>query len=129
MAATVALRDPTDKAFSQATGFFIAPRIVVTCAHVTEEVIGDRDFIAESNGRHFALRATADGCFKNDEGLDVAFLTLAEESEPEHSYVVVSDGLVIGDRLWAFGFPEGRYQGGKPANFVCEGFSKLHQGT
>ena len=101
----------------------------MTCAHVIEEDTGDRVFEAEADGRQFTLRATADECFKSDEGLDVALLRLAEESGPEHSYVVVSNALVTGDRLWAFGFPEGRYHGGKPANFVCEGFSKLRQGT
>ena len=52
-------------------------------------------------------------------------LRLAEGAGPEPDYVLGADGLATGDRLWTFGFPEGRYQGGKPAKFVCEGFSRI----
>ena len=58
-----------------------------------------------------------EGYVRNDEGLDIALLELAEESEPGHDYVLVSSRLAEGDRLWTFGFPEGTtYQGGMPAD-------------
>ena len=128
-AATVALRIPGHKGSGRATGFFIAPRIVATCAHVIEGDPDGREIEAEAGRRQFTLRATTKECFRSDEGLDVALLQLAEESEPGPGYVLVADGLAAGDRLWTFGFPEGRYQGGKPAGFVCEGFSGLRQGA
>jgi GTP pyrophosphokinase len=128
-AATVALRIPADKGTGRATGFFITPSIVATCAHAVAGKLGDREIEAEAGPRRFILRATTRECFQSADGLDVALLRLAEESEQELGPVLVANVLAAGDRLWTFGFPEGRYQGGKPANFVCEGFSKLRQGA
>jgi guanosine-3',5'-bis(diphosphate) 3'-pyrophosphohydrolase len=128
-AATVALRIPAGEGSGRATGFFIAPRIVATCAHVFREQSGDHEVEAKAGGQQFTLRATTSERFRSDEGLDVALLWLAEESEPGHDYVLVANELAIGDWLWTFGFPEGTYEGGQPASFVCEGFSKVRQGA
>ena len=123
----MALRIPYRKGSSRATGFFIAPEIVVTCAHAIEiEDDSDRlEIQAEAGSQQFVLRVTTEECFRSDDGLDVAMLRLAEGAGPEPDYVLGADGLATGDRLWTFGFPEGRYQGGKPASLVCEGFSRI----
>lgn len=125
--ATVALRIPGGKGSARATGFFIAPKIVATCAHILGEEPGDYEVEAEAGGRQFTLRATTGEYFRTREGLDVALLRLAEQSGPEHGYVLVAERLEIGDRLWTFGFPEGTYEdgayeGGQPGEFRVRGF-------
>ena len=151
-AATVSLRIPVENGTGQATGFFIAPRIVATCAHVFKG-LEDQEIAGAVDGQHFKLRASDIECFQNHEGLDVALLRLAEAPQPEQDeapqpgqdeapgpghdeapgpdrdYVLVSNELALGDWLWTFGFPVGTYAGGQPADFKCLGFSKLHQGA
>ena len=79
---------------------------------------------AVAGDQAFALRAAQGRYFRDDKGLDVALLQLADDSAPAHDYVLVSDEIAVGDQLWTFGFGDQLYRGGKPATFSFEGFSR-----
>ncbi|MEU1725550.1 trypsin-like peptidase domain-containing protein [Nonomuraea sp. NPDC005692] len=128
--ATVALTGGTGG--RTGTGFFVAPGLVVTCAHVLadqgealpEEIVGQ----VVSEGAAIRLRTRPEWYFRDDAtGLDVAFLADAEQHERRP--VLLSPELEVGDRLWAYGHPDGLFRAGQPATFVYEGSSRRSPGS
>jgi GTP diphosphokinase / guanosine-3',5'-bis(diphosphate) 3'-diphosphatase len=102
---------------------------VATCAHVISGDPDGREILAIAGLRTFTLRATASRYFRDDTGLDVALLHLADDSEPSHDHVLASDEIKVGDHLWTFGFGDKVYGGGKPASFDFEGLSRRLPGS
>jgi len=110
------------------SGFFVAPGVVVTCAHVVapclddlpEEVHG----LTTSGGR-LRLRASGSAYMRDDRGLDIAFLRTAGDGNlSDLPYVLLSPRIEVGDEVWTYGHPEGRFRGGQPASFKYEGCSR-----
>ncbi|WP_248963371.1 serine protease [Sphaerisporangium perillae] len=114
----------------EGTGFFIAPGLVLTCAHVlapadrplpaaVEAVWGERMLDLEvMPGR---VRPEAGG------GPDLALLRTPRDLD--HPFVSLSDAAEPGDELWIYGYPRGRYREGEPVRAFCEGVSVRSGGT
>ena len=106
------------------SGFFVAPGIVVTCAHVVESQRlspGDTDpaidiVLSGSNERH-AVQRRSGGDWHED---DVALLQLV--NPVEHSCVLLAAGLLPRDPLHSFGFPDNHPEG-IPTSLDADGFT------
>ena len=106
------------------TGFFVAPGIVVTCAHVIESQRlspGDTDPVIEivlsGSGERHAVQRRSGGDWCDD---DVTLLQLV--SPLEHSCVLLAGGLLPRDPLHSFGFPDNHPEG-IPTNLDADGFT------
>ncbi|SNT63029.1 Trypsin-like peptidase domain-containing protein [Actinomadura meyerae] len=107
------------------TGFFVAPGLVATCAHVlaaTPEALP-----ARVRGRLVALGSDLDlrtdpGRFFRDTatGLDLALLT----ADGVDRAVTTSAQLRTQDLLWTFGHPAGQFRAGQHASFTYQGDSR-----
>lgn len=94
------------------SGFFIAPRTILTTKHIlTEAIVGARYKISQS-GREFAAHVIA-----VPEELDLAVL---EADEPSQFWLSLDRSPAIGDRLLAFGFPN-NHPGGDSFTAKVEG--------
>ncbi|WP_327332450.1 trypsin-like peptidase domain-containing protein [Streptomyces anulatus] len=136
-AATVALTVPSQGVAPQSvgTGFFVAPGLVATCAHVVAEdgrslpelVHGS----AGPEGQKIRLRPSAEYWFRDAAaGLDLAFLRVEPEGdsrsrrqEPQ-TWVLFDDGLVHGDKTWVWGHPDGMFRAGQSAELDYQGPSR-----
>lgn len=109
------------------TGFFIRPDTVVTCAHVLTQAAGTlpaqvRGRLAP-DGRPVMLATSPDRCFRDeDTGLDLALLRLVDDADVQP--VLLSAVVAVGDPLWTYGHPDGRFRAGQPATFTYEGESR-----
>jgi Trypsin-like peptidase domain len=127
--ATVALSGPSGL---EGTGFLIAPRLVLTCAHVITGGSGRLpDFVTASapawpSGLKLAVRA--DG-FRPAAagGPDLALLEAADDLPGIPA--LIAGQVDPGDELWAFGYPKGKYRGGEPVVYRYEGPSQTADGT
>jgi Trypsin-like peptidase domain/NACHT domain len=124
--ATVALSAGT----KVGTGLFIASGLVLTCAHVVEEVIGSTPSTAHSGGSRLVqgewrkqpvtLEVLSEWFRpKEDGGPDLALLRV--RGELAHPVACLSGTAEPGDELWAYGYPDGLYRGGDPLTFTFEG--------
>ncbi|MEU6206084.1 serine protease, partial [Micromonospora musae] len=130
-AATVAIEVPsaTGAVARRGTGFFIAPGIVATCAHVLTD--NEQPLPELMRGRVVAaktqmlLRASADSFFRTAAGLDLALLKVEEiTAVVEPPPVLPSPVVDVGDVLWTYGHPDNMFRAGQPASFVYEGQSR-----
>jgi hypothetical protein len=124
-AATVQL----DTDWSLGTGFFIAPGIVATCAHVVESDYGIparavRGRLVAADRNPVLEIVKADGWFSRggDEGHDMAFLH-AQDCDDIRP-VLVAPGAAPTDPMWTFGHPDGDFRNGFSANVTYEGPSQ-----
>jgi hypothetical protein len=109
------------------TGFFVAPGVVATCAHVLAK---SRDFLpAEisgtifATGREFALEATPEWYFReHPDDVDLAFLHAPQALDVP--YVLLSDAVAVGDPMWAYGHPRA-FLGGDSALLTYQGPSRI----
>lgn len=103
------------------TGFFIAPELVLTCAHVVRA--GDR-VTAAMRGGGVDLELFADPRWYRSKGPDGDGPDLALLRAPkglDHSVVCLAAEVVPGDELWSFGHPQGAYRAGESVSFRAEG--------
>ncbi|MFI6317495.1 HEAT repeat domain-containing protein [Nonomuraea sp. NPDC050556] len=116
-AATVAIAVPSLS--SLGTGFFVAPGVVATCAHVLEPGLA-----IEGTLGGVALEFTCEPghYFRDASGLDLAFLTVVGEP-PRVTPVTLCGAAEVGDPLWTYGHPKGAFRAGQPATFSYEGSS------
>lgn len=115
---------------AEGTGFFVAPGLVLTCAHVVGAVATQVEVAARWRGRDLTLTVVpewvrpsgADGS-----GPDLALLRVPES--PEHPVVCLAPVMEPGDELWAYGHPQGRYRAGDSVTFTAQGPSRrTHDG-
>ncbi len=99
------------------TGFFVAPRLIVTCAHVIRDAGGRQINVCWQEQNHTALvrSVSQDACF------DLALLELCEQV-PYHPCVYLGESIEPGDELYSYGYTDD-YSNGEPATFECEGSS------
>ncbi len=93
------------------TGFFVAPGLILTCAHV----IGDKpsgDIEAHWNGQAYPAQITS--C---DVDHDLALLSV---SIKEHPCVLLREEVSPFDSLYCYGYTD-QYSAGEPATFSLEG--------
>lgn len=101
-------------------GFFIAPRLVVTCSHVVGRQVKDGSGIALEQWASGAIKPLAGttvlGNFPED---DIAFI---QTVEPSPIYAPLSQEARQGDKLTALGYPDG---GNRQ---VLDQFSAVYEG-
>ncbi|MET8254057.1 HD domain-containing protein [Micromonospora sp. NPDC005197] len=131
LAATVLIevKDGSEKR-RQGTGFFVAPRVVATCAHVlakADEPLPKSVFVTPKALPHRQLEIEVDEkrCFRETSGIDLAFLTIPPGVDINRtSCALVSDVMAVKDELWAYGFPQNGYGGGSSVSFIYQGPSQ-----
>lgn len=130
-AATVAL-EVTASATGQsvrATGFYVTPGIVVTCAHVLSETpAGLPRYVSGRlmNGQSIQLETVPEWYMRTDpHGIDLAFLRAP--GIPGAQHVLLSGALALGDFVWTYGHPTGQFRGGQSAEFTYLGPSRLQE--
>jgi hypothetical protein len=123
--ATVALEVPGRPAERpiRATGFFVAPGIVATCAHalsdsratLPSQVVG---YLAD--GQSIALETVPEWYLRaGPGGLDLAFLRTLDAPEVPHA--LLSSSVALQDPMWAYGHPAGQFHAGQSAVFTYLG--------
>ncbi|MFD5110414.1 trypsin-like peptidase domain-containing protein [Streptomyces cinereoruber] len=111
------------------TGFFVAPGVVATCAHVVADSAMElpRRIVGRIASRSLALELEArpEQYFLTPEGgLDLAFLQVTDTERRENPAALpLLDQLTIGDALWTHGHPSGMFRAGQSATFTYEGTS------
>lgn len=130
VATTVAITVPTGSSRSDVgSGVFVAPGLVITCAHVVADEAGaPRADVVHGQWQDKTLdlhvvpawvRPWAQGT-----GPDLALLRVDGERPLEHPWAELRDVVRIGDDLWTYGYPEGQYRHGDSVSFRYEGRSQ-----
>ncbi|MEU2121131.1 trypsin-like peptidase domain-containing protein [Nocardia niwae] len=102
------------------TGFFVAPGLVLTCAHVVPEGLGTvsavwaGETLALAVVPEWRLPSGPDGT-----GPDLALLRL--ERTIDHPVVCLAFDIEPGDELWGYGHPDGVYRAGDSVTFRATG--------
>jgi hypothetical protein len=108
------------------TGFFVAPKQVLTCFHVVKKANTgtskpiqifwqNQVYLAEilklpkDNNQEIGLRT-----------IDLALLKL-QDSFPDHPCVFLDESTRVGEKLYSYGYTD-QHKDGDPATFECEGF-------
>ncbi|HLP89740.1 MAG TPA: trypsin-like peptidase domain-containing protein [Nostocaceae cyanobacterium] len=99
------------------TGFFVATRLILTCAHVVKAAGKQQIKVWWQNQQYTAVIKF----LSSDESLDVALLELCEPVI-NHPSVYLGESVEPGDRLYSYGYTD-NYSNGEPATFECEGSS------
>ncbi|HAC63148.1 MAG TPA: hypothetical protein DCF68_06305 [Cyanothece sp. UBA12306] len=86
------------------SGFFVTPRLIVTCAHVCQKAHGKRIFI-EIKDTQKCYFVKVKFCSEDEKILDLAVLEL-EDTRAEFSYVYLDETINIEDQLDTFGYPD-----------------------
>lgn len=102
------------------TGFWVAPRSLLTCAHVVRDSRGEAIASIEVWWQDCPTpyQAVVDGELFPQ--ADLALLKL--EAAIEHPCVCLDDSLENGDRLYAFGYTDD-YPQGEPRDFIYTGLT------
>ena len=117
------------------TGFFVAPGLIITCAHVVEwafkqklpvEVhLWNNQFIGQASLQQFLLEQipVKDAVNVRDNLYpDLALLQIDMVQHPEYPYVYLDDRVTYDDKLYSYGYIM-LYQSGDEARFVYDGKS------
>ncbi|MER6375522.1 trypsin-like peptidase domain-containing protein [Streptomyces mirabilis] len=133
-AATVALtvRSSGAAPWAVGTGFFIAPGLVATCAHVVADSAESLPEVVHgqvgTDGREIRLRPRPEHYFRDTGvGFDLALLQVVPDEDPlDHadSWVLFDRGLLDGDNVWAWGHPDGMFRGGQAVELAYQGPSR-----
>jgi hypothetical protein len=89
------------------SGFFVTPRLILTCAHVCEIGKGKQIYI---HWREQPYPVKVRFCSQDIEALDLALLEL-EDSTLNAPHVYLNERINIGDNLYNFGYPDNYAQG------------------
>lgn len=99
------------------TGFFVAPGLLLTCAHVVKASRDRTDSVlVEWEGRSYT--ATIEQCL-DTEYPDLALLKI-EQKMGGHPCVYLHESVDLGDKLYCYGYTD-NYRNGDSATFECEG--------
>ena len=101
------------------TGFFLAPGLVLTCAHVVGAASGT--VTAQWRGTTFALTSIPEWYHPQGDvnGPDLALLQAP--ATLDHPVVCMAEAVEPGDELWGFGHPQGPSRDGDSVVLRAEG--------
>jgi hypothetical protein len=102
------------------TGFFVAPGLILTCAHVVKDKTGQpatQPIKVHWRGKDYPAQIEK---FRPPDYPDLALLRA--EKLPTHPCVYLDSDVQLDDKLYSFGYPEG-YPNGDPVYFDYEGLS------
>ncbi|MEV3853725.1 HEAT repeat domain-containing protein [Streptomyces sp. NPDC050095] len=120
---------PDGEPLAVGTGFFVAPGVVATCAHVVATSAAElpRRVVGRIASRSLVLELQAHPeryFLTPGDGLDLAFLQVTDADRAESPAALpLSDRLAVGDALWAHGHPAGMFRAGQSATFTYVGSS------
>ncbi|MGL5940842.1 MAG: trypsin-like peptidase domain-containing protein [Waterburya sp.] len=97
------------------TGFFVAPGLILTCAHVVTDNNGNAIASVKVYWKDCNYTAVVDKLPDNP-NVDLALLKL-DKPIPEHSCVFLDETLANGDCLYSFGYAD-QYPQGEPRDFI-----------
>jgi len=124
---TVALTVDALSSTRVGTGFFVGPRMVLTCAHVIRgdnvnpsTVHGDLGWRTSCPDRLQTRMCTHS---MTGEVWTWPLLRLSKDLA-DHPWVCLSSRCYFGDELWSFGYPNTDYRGGDPVSFRYIGDSQ-----
>lgn len=111
---TVRLSTPS----TSGTGFFVAPGLILTCAHVIEDSQGNQTSVTVGWGdqTYYAKILRVLPSYP-----DLALLKL-ENTPSAHPCVLLHEAVQDDDKLRSYGYSE-KYSHGDPASFVFEGMT------
>ena len=103
------------------TGFFVAPNLVITCAHVINNL--DSSAIEVYDQRTDKKYLSVIKYIDENQDADVALLSI-DNSVEEHCCVYLDNSQpVIHDNLYSYGYPNNDYRNGDSTTFLYEGES------
>ncbi len=100
------------------TGFFVAPGVLLTCAHVVRDATSNRSADVYWESLHYPASIT-DILFEQD-------LALLQVDFTDHPCVYLDPDAQPFDTLYSYGFPDD-HADGDPASFTLEGWSGHQQ--
>lgn len=107
------------------TGFFVAPGLILTCAHLIKVTkLSDDKHVDIINVRwkdqeHFT-QATVKQWLPDS---DIVLLKFDSPSIPELPCVYLDEDVKCGDKLYTFGYPDKDFPNGRSVTFDCEGWT------
>lgn len=114
---TVKLSIPGQRGWG--TGFFVAPGLILTCAHVVK-ALGSPDRVQVRWQQQLAF-AEAE-ILQQIPDLDLALLKFTSE-KADLPCVFLDEGLRAGQELYFFGYPDEDFEHGCPVTVTCEGYT------
>jgi hypothetical protein len=103
----------------QGTGFFVAPGLILTCAHVVKEA-GTTPIQVRWQHRHDFAEATIERFLPD---IDIALLRFNPPPNTNVPCVLLDAVVESRDPLYLFGYPDQDFPNGCPATFNCEGLT------
>jgi Trypsin-like peptidase domain/NB-ARC domain len=113
---TVKLSSP---GLGHGTGFFVAPGLILTCAHVVRESEGRQIQVCWQSQSDFAIAAVE----RSLPEFDIALLRFTPPPNSQLPCVYLDEAVRPGDELYIFGYPDVGFPNGCPVTFTCEGFT------
>jgi len=114
---TARVSDPADRD-EHGTGFFVAPSLLLTCAHVVKSVQNRAASVTVEWDEH-SYTASIEQCL--DESYpDLALLKVANIDN--HPCVYLNDAVDLNDSLYSYGYTD-NYRDGDSSTFVSEGWT------
>jgi len=114
---TVKLSIPGQRGWG--TGFFVAPGLILTCAHVVK-ALGSPDRVQVRWQQQLAF-AEAE-LVQQIPDLDLTLLQFTSE-KADLPCVFLDEGLRAGQELYFFGYPDEDFEHGCPVTVTCEGYT------
>lgn len=110
------------------TGFFVAPGLVLTCAHV----VGTPEGPVSARGRGGAqleLTPVAEWHLPSNDSGGPDLALLRAPAGRDRPVVCLAEPVDPGDELWGFGYPQGAYRGGESVTFRAAGPAYRQEGA
>jgi chloramphenicol 3-O-phosphotransferase len=123
---------PLTAASHKGTGFFVAPGLVLTCAHLIAkgESISSVVHAAETPYCMAAELTVLEETYRSGQGVGGPDVVLLRgDGKDTNPYVCLAEPVQPGDELWTFGYPDSLYRSGDSVVLRCEGISQRKDGT
>ena len=94
------------------SGFFVAPQLILTCAHVCQQAKGKQIYI---HWKEKPYPVNVKFCSEDIDIIDLALLELSDLTI-DRPHVYLDETVEIGDELFNFGYPD-NYESGDVGSF------------
>jgi CHASE2 domain-containing sensor protein len=105
--------------YGHGTGFFVAPGLILTCAHVVKALEDKKAKIRWQDQENFAEAEIE----QIHPSVDLALLRVTTPEEADIPCVYLDESVQTGDELYLFGYPDQDFPNGCPVTFNCEGLT------
>ena len=104
------------------TGFFVAPGLILTCAHVVREAKDQLVQVRWQNQDNWAQALLEEPLIDLDQ-TDLALLRVTVPANANPPCVYLDEAIQSRDPLYLFGYPDQDFPNGCPVTFHCEGLT------